>query len=597
LLLAALLPAAPKKRQVGPGLQYSTPCKAIAAASDGDTIEIDAKGDYTGDVCTISKNRLTLRGVNGRPKIDAAGRSAGGKAIWVITGSDTVVENIEFTGATVGSKNGAGIRQEGRNLTVRNCYFHHNENGILTTYDIGTVQVEHSEFGWNGFGDGYSHNIYVGATAKFVLHASYMHHANKGNLVKSRAAVNVITYNRISQETGTGSWELDLPEGGQSLVMGNVIQQGAESVNNNIISFGLEPNVRPSSRMLFVHNTVVNTHPGGQFFKHDPSTRIEARNNIFAGKAVMGLNDPALPEGNILDPEMRFVNAGAYNYTLTAASPAINAAKDPGVWDDKPAVPEWQYVHPQCVQARTAVAAMDAGAFEYGLAPSGPRCGTAPAPVARLSGVRLDREEVVSGELAQGWVTLTSPADMPGLPVAVDSDSPALQISGTLLVPGGEIEAKFDAPTQTVAGRSEALVRAQFGDEQKTAKLVLLPKGIQMAKLASIAAGSRSVAGGKSFVVTVTLDVPAQPGGAKVTLTTSATSLAQVPGEVIVPENAQSTEVEIMTTTVGVSRSLVVTAAAESGDPVHLVMWVVPPDSSPRTPRGPALQARRAPLV
>ena len=50
LLLAAALPAAPKNRQVGPGLKYSTPCKAIAAASDGDTIEIDAKGDYTGDV-------------------------------------------------------------------------------------------------------------------------------------------------------------------------------------------------------------------------------------------------------------------------------------------------------------------------------------------------------------------------------------------------------------------------------------------------------------------------------------------------------------------------------------------------------------------
>jgi len=589
LLVAAALPAAPRNRQVGPGLKFSTPCKAIAAASNGDTIEIDAKGDYTGDSCVVWKNGLTLRGVNGRPKIDAAGRSAEGKAIWVVKGADTVVENIEFTGAAVGDKNGAGIRLEGKNLTVRNCYFHHNQNGILTLWNVGAVQVEHSEFGWNGHANGQAHNIYVGGTDKFILHASYMHHSVGGNVVKSRAAVNVITYNRLSQETGDGSYELDLSNGGQALVLGNVIQQGAESVNEHMITFGME-GARPSSRMLLAHNTIVNIHPNGRFFLHAPGTTIEARNNIFAGKAALGLNDPALPEGNVLDPDMTFVNASAHNYALAAGSPAINTAKDPGLWEDKPAVPEWQYVHPQCVQARTAVAAMDAGAFEFGLTLTGPKCGTALAPVARLSGVRMDREEVVSGEATEGWVTLTSPADMPGLPVAIDSDSPAVQIGGTLLVPGGEIEAKFHASTRRVTERSEALVRAQFGDEQRTAKLVLLPQVVQMAKLASIVAGTRFVAGGQNFVLTLTLDSPAQPGGAKVTLTASDSSLAQAPGEVIVLENELSAQVEITTMSVEASRPLVVTGSAESGDPVKLVLWVMPPDSSPRTPRGPAVQ-------
>ena len=96
---------------VGPGKMYAKPCAAIAAATDGDTIEIDASGGYDGDVCAIAKNRLTLRGVNGRPKIDAAGKNYGGKGIWVISGSDTTVENIEFSGAVVPDKNGAGIRQ------------------------------------------------------------------------------------------------------------------------------------------------------------------------------------------------------------------------------------------------------------------------------------------------------------------------------------------------------------------------------------------------------------------------------------------------------------------------------------------------------
>ncbi|HNY40160.1 MAG TPA: right-handed parallel beta-helix repeat-containing protein [Bryobacteraceae bacterium] len=377
-LAPALVIGAPKVRKVGPGQKYQTPCKAVLAASDGDTIEIDAKGEYAGDVCAIVRSRLTLRGVNGRPKMDAAGKAAEGKAIWVIKGSDTEVENVEFTGAAVGAKNGAGIRQEGRNLTVRNCYFHHNENGILTTHMAGDIRIEHSEFGWNGHGDGYSHNIYVGGTASFTLHASYMHHSAGGNLVKSRAAVNTITYNRLSSENGKSSWELDLPNGGQAVVLGNVIQQGAESVNEHMISFGSE-GPQAGSRMLFSHNTVVNLRPNGKVFLQTMGAAIEVRNNLFAGKLDINLGDAALPKGNVLDPGMRFAGAETYDYALAAGSPAIDAAGQGGTWRDKPVAAAWQYAHPACVQARTAVGTADAGAYEYGLAAGARVCAAAPA--------------------------------------------------------------------------------------------------------------------------------------------------------------------------------------------------------------------------
>src|SRR5690349_4093852 len=119
--IAALLitSAAASVREVGPGRKYDTPCRAIAAAGKGDRIEIDAAGIYRGDVCAWNIDHLTLIGVNGRPKIDAAGRISQGKAIWVIGGANTTVENIEFTGALAADNNGAGIRQEGPNLTVR----------------------------------------------------------------------------------------------------------------------------------------------------------------------------------------------------------------------------------------------------------------------------------------------------------------------------------------------------------------------------------------------------------------------------------------------------------------------------------------------
>lgn len=85
-------------RSVGPGKTHAAPCAAFAAAADGDVIEIDAAGSYVGDVCTIARSRLTIRGVGGRAHIEAGGKSAAGKAIWVVQGSDTVLEDIELSG-------------------------------------------------------------------------------------------------------------------------------------------------------------------------------------------------------------------------------------------------------------------------------------------------------------------------------------------------------------------------------------------------------------------------------------------------------------------------------------------------------------------
>ena len=49
--------------QVGPGKKYVAPCAAIAAASAGDTIQIDTAGNYAGDVCQWSTSNLTLIGI------------------------------------------------------------------------------------------------------------------------------------------------------------------------------------------------------------------------------------------------------------------------------------------------------------------------------------------------------------------------------------------------------------------------------------------------------------------------------------------------------------------------------------------------------
>ena len=50
----------------------------------------------------------------------------------MVRGGAITIENIEFTGARVPDKNGAGIRFEQGQLEVRDCIFENNQNGILT---------------------------------------------------------------------------------------------------------------------------------------------------------------------------------------------------------------------------------------------------------------------------------------------------------------------------------------------------------------------------------------------------------------------------------------------------------------------------------
>ena len=77
--------------RVGPGRALAGPGAAARIARDGATVLIDA-GDYLGDVAVWTQDRLTLRGDRGRARLHAAGRAAEGKAVWVIRGSDVLIE-------------------------------------------------------------------------------------------------------------------------------------------------------------------------------------------------------------------------------------------------------------------------------------------------------------------------------------------------------------------------------------------------------------------------------------------------------------------------------------------------------------------------
>ena len=138
------------------------------------------------------------------------------------------------------------------------CAFIGNEMGLLTNNDVSTtLDVVGSEFAYNFRYGTHNHNLYVGAIAKLTLTDSYLHHARTGHLLKSRAAVSELRYNRITDEAGGhASYEVEFPNGGEALLLGNLNAQSAGTENDSIISFGAEGYRWPRNALHLSSNTL-----------------------------------------------------------------------------------------------------------------------------------------------------------------------------------------------------------------------------------------------------------------------------------------------------------------------------------------------------
>jgi hypothetical protein len=325
LLLAAAGTAGAATLSVGPGKTYVSPCAAITAAKDGDTIEIVGDWTYSGDVCAIAHNNLTIRGVQGRPTIDAAGRNHGGKGTWVVTGNNITVENVEMLGSKVPDGNGAALRLEGTNFTLRNAFIHDNENGILSGVNrASNVVIEHSEFGHNGSGTGQTHNLYIGNAKSLTFRYNYSHDAVIGHDLKSRAMFNMIAYNRFSSTppgkpgstaSGKPSYEIDLPSAGTAYLIGNVIEQPAINDNPNIVAYGEEGATNPGQDLYVINNTFLNDFSSGTFLfiSGKVSTPALIQNNVFGGPGTLTTQSSAIQKDNHRMEKPGFVDRAGFS--------------------------------------------------------------------------------------------------------------------------------------------------------------------------------------------------------------------------------------------------------------------------------------------
>jgi hypothetical protein len=331
---------------VGPGKPFATPSAASAVAQGGDRILIEP-GDYVGDVTTWRASDLIICGNGGRARLFADGKNAMGKGIWVMSvpnTATTTVLNIEFHQATVPDKNGAGIRLDSGNLVLRNTGFFDNENGILGGATGTTVTIERSEFARNGYGDGYTHNIYIGGVSRLNVGASYFHEARVGHNLKSRAQETYIENSYFADKAGgTSSYLIDTPNGGVVYLRGNLLHKGPNAENSTAVSFGAEGLGWTANSLVMVHNTVVSTYPGGAFI-YAPGTiqQVTLQGNLFAGT-----NGPVLISGGIAS------NRVTLQGNLVTSASNVPGAVDVNFWPVDSLLPQLalsqvldpQYVH------------------------------------------------------------------------------------------------------------------------------------------------------------------------------------------------------------------------------------------------------------
>ena len=360
---------------VGSTRTFPTPNALYQAGvvHEGDTIEIDGE-TYVGthSLAVWQADNLLIRGVNGRPHLKADGKYIQGKGIWVIAGDNVTVEHIEFSGAIVPDKNGAGIRLDGTGITVRHCYFHNNENGILTNNPYaGDILIEYSEFGHNGYGDGFSHNLYVGHVNSLTFRYNYSHHAKVGHNLKSRANENFIYYNRIMDEaSGYSSRLIDLSNGGFTIIMGNLLMQGPNAENNTLIGYGKEGLSNDSSHLYVVHNTMVNKRTAScNFLDIQNGTEIAVvHNNIFAGTGTTIKGTATSAGSNITSTvidALGFEDEPGYDYHILVSSPAVDSGEVLDPVDGYSLTPEYGYGHPTDSENRPLVnGRIDVGAYE-----------------------------------------------------------------------------------------------------------------------------------------------------------------------------------------------------------------------------------------
>ncbi|MBL4839002.1 MAG: right-handed parallel beta-helix repeat-containing protein [Kordiimonadaceae bacterium] len=215
------------------------------------------------------------------------GVAAGNKAAFVIASNDVTIEDIGCRNISVRDRNGACVRLEGTNLTLKNVTFTDSENGLLSGRNSGKILIEDSVFERNGRA-GRSHSVYVGSGELTILRSKFLSSKDQGHEIKSRASRLVIKNCIIASLEGDDSRLIDISDGGIAIIQNNLLVEGANTVNWQLFSFGVERSKYSTNMLRLEKNVIVTDREGGSEMvlvgKGMPAPIV--RNNIIVGKFI-----------------------------------------------------------------------------------------------------------------------------------------------------------------------------------------------------------------------------------------------------------------------------------------------------------------------
>lgn len=254
-----------------------------------------------------------------------------------------VVENLEFQYAINSNSdmNACGVRNaNAASVTVRRCKIWNCCMGVMSSEASGLTAIEDCDIGFNGYGDGHSHNIYC-MGQRFALHNSRIHDSIVGQNVKTRNRYVVIAYNQIFAsrdgeigiiQAGDGTPEgaaLTSQPGSNALVLDNEITTRTDRSGGNqsaVVVFGKDMGSTGRNGTLYCHgNKIYANNPANNHIKlAGGTTKLDARHNKFIGsKNILYEADPALAVAGELNwtaddaivPE-QFTKPAAYYFSM-----------------------------------------------------------------------------------------------------------------------------------------------------------------------------------------------------------------------------------------------------------------------------------------
>ncbi len=171
-----------------------------------------------------------------------------------------------------------------------------------------------------------------------------------------------------------------------------------------------------------------------------------------------------------------------------------------------------------------------------------------------LDSLALSASKVAGGTNVTGTVRIKSAAPAGGLPVSIKSNSAAAIAPESLSIPAGEKSGSFSVSTTVVSSLTSTKITAKLGASSMTVPLTITPTA-----LTGVSVTPASVQSGTEATGKVTLNSPAGPSGALVSLSVNS-SKAFVPVDVTVPSGETSATFTVSTHPVVTATTVVIKA-------------------------------------